>query len=73
MGRSSNTLRHRKNKSGNGKEGVNGSSPLEGFSEVPAQQQLSLSVKETFRSEGVHETSTAPNVDASVTARAVSP
>src|SRR5713226_35281 len=45
-----------------GKEGVNGSSPLEGFSEAPAQHLLVLSVKETFRSGGVHETSTAPNV-----------
>jgi hypothetical protein len=45
-----------------GKEGVDGSSPSEGFSEAPAQQQLWLSVKETFRSGDVHETSTAPNV-----------
>jgi hypothetical protein len=45
-----------------GKEGVNGSSPLEGFLEAPAQQQPLLSVKETFRSGGVHETSTAPTV-----------
>jgi hypothetical protein len=45
-----------------GKEGVNGSSPLEGFSEAPAQQEVSLSSRETFRSGGVHETSTAPNV-----------
>jgi hypothetical protein len=45
-----------------GKEGVNGSSPLEGFSEAPAQQLLSLSPRKTFRSGGVHETSTAPNV-----------
>jgi hypothetical protein len=46
----------------NGKEGVNGSSPLEGFSEAPAQQLLSLSVEATLWSGGVHETSTAPNV-----------
>jgi hypothetical protein len=45
-----------------GKEGVNGSSPLEGFTEAPAQQLLSLSMEETFWSGGVHETSTAPNV-----------
>src|SRR5712691_6207261 len=38
-----------------GKEGVNGSSPLEGFSEAPAQQRLSLSRKETFRSVGVRQ------------------
>jgi len=45
-----------------GKEGVNGSSPLESFSEAPAQHLLSLSLRETLRSGGVHETSTAPNV-----------
>ena len=45
-----------------GKEGVDGSSPSEGFREAPAQQLLSLSVEETFWSGGVHETSTAPNV-----------
>jgi hypothetical protein len=45
-----------------GKEGVDGSSPSEGFSEAPAQQLLSLSPRKTFRSGGVHETSTAPNV-----------
>jgi hypothetical protein len=50
------------NGSGDGKEGVNGSSPLEGFREAPAQQLLSLSAKKAFRSGGVHETSTAPNV-----------
>jgi hypothetical protein len=55
-----------------GKEGVNGSSPLEGFSEAPAQQLLLLSVEETFWSGGVHETSTAPNVDGSATAGAAS-
>jgi hypothetical protein len=47
---------------GHGKEGVNGSSPLEGFTEAPAQHLLLLSVEETFWSGGVHETSTAPNV-----------
>ena len=46
-----------------GKEGVQRFESLEGFSEAPAQQLLSLSVKKTFRSGGVHETSTAPNVN----------
>jgi hypothetical protein len=41
---------------------MGGDSGLEGFTEVPAQQLLSLSAEETFRSGGVHETSTAPNV-----------
>jgi hypothetical protein len=47
-----------------GKEGVNGSSPLEGFREAPAQQLLLLSGEEKLRSGGFHETSTAPNVTA---------
>ena len=45
-----------------GKEGVDGSSPSEGFSEAPAQQLISLSLRKTFRNGDVHETSTAPNV-----------
>jgi hypothetical protein len=56
-----------------GKEGVNGSSPLEGFSEAPALQVLVLSVKTTFRSGGVHETSTAPNVNESAMLQPLSP
>jgi hypothetical protein len=56
-----------------GKEGVNGSSPLEGFSEAPAQQLLSLSVKKTFRSGGVREPSTAPNVNESAMLQPLSP
>ena len=46
-----------------GKEGVDGSSPSEGFREAPAQQLLLLSVEGKCRSGGVHETSTAPNVN----------
>src|SRR6266852_4818162 len=37
-----------------GKEGVNGSSPLEGFREVPAKQLVLLPRLETLRSGGVH-------------------
>ena len=54
-----------------GKEGVDGSSPSEGLNEAPARRALSLPEKETFWSDGVHDTSTAPNVGASVFARAV--
>src|SRR5918994_2962123 len=42
-----------------GKEGVDGSSPSEGFSEVPAKRCFSLADQATFPSSGVHETSTA--------------
>jgi hypothetical protein len=57
----------------NGKEGVDGSSPSEGFSETPASETFSFSSEAHFRTGDVHETSTAPNVGESVAASSLSP
>jgi hypothetical protein len=43
-----------------GKEGVDGSSPSEGFLKVAAKSLLPLASQTTRRSADVHETSTAP-------------
>ena len=45
-----------------GKEGVDGSSPSEGFVKAPAYRLLPLAGQTTVRSGDVHETSTAPKV-----------
>jgi hypothetical protein len=57
----------------NGKEGVDGSSPSEGFREVPASKSFSFPSKATFQPGGVHNTSTAPNLGGSTAALSLSP
>jgi hypothetical protein len=63
---------HRLPKAAHGKEGVDGSSPSEGFVKTPASETVLFASLATFRSGDVHETSTAPNVNYSAALQSLS-